>query len=52
MDNRTYSMQSGCASLLAMPMMLIANVWEAIFEYVIYRTPKSANPQVNTENKA
>ncbi|MBL4911783.1 hypothetical protein L2719_11970 [Shewanella schlegeliana] len=45
-------MQSDCASLLAMPMMLIANIWEAIFEYVIYRTPKSANRQVNTENKA
>lgn len=52
MDYRANSMQNGSAPLLAMPMMLVANIWEAIFEYVIYRTPKSASRQVNTEKKA
>ena len=52
MENRAISMQSNSASLLAMPMMLIASVWQAIFEYVIYRTPKCASRQVKTENRA
>ncbi|GIU10459.1 hypothetical protein TUM4261_20440 [Shewanella sp. c952] len=36
---------------VAMPAMLLAKLWEAIFEYLLYRMPKSAK-QVNTGNKA
>ncbi|MCL1058093.1 MULTISPECIES: hypothetical protein [Shewanella] len=36
---------------VAMPAMLLAKLWEAIFEYLLYRTPTSAK-QVNTRNKA
>ncbi|MGS0676113.1 hypothetical protein [Shewanella sp. 0m-4] len=46
------TMQQGASPAAAMPMMLIANIWEAIFEYIIYRMPKSATRKVNTENKA
>ncbi|CAM3381390.1 hypothetical protein [Shewanella pealeana] len=52
MDFRANSMHRGSASFSALPVMLIANIWEAIFEYIIYRTPKCASRQVNTEKKA
>lgn len=43
--------QKGSATTIAMPAMLLAKLWEAIFEYLLYRMPKSAK-QVNTGNKA
>ncbi|MCL1048033.1 hypothetical protein L2755_00095 [Shewanella abyssi] len=36
---------------VVMPAMLLAKLWETIFEYLLYRMPTRAK-QVNTRNKA
>ncbi|MGS0682815.1 hypothetical protein ACVBIL_16880 [Shewanella sp. 125m-7] len=46
------TIQNSSYPVSALPVMLIANIWEMIFEHLIYRMPKSANRQVNTEKKA
>jgi len=43
--------QNANSIAVAMPAMLLAKLWEAIFEYLLYRMPKDTK-QVNTENKA
>ena len=45
------SHQRANSIVMAMPALMLAKLWEAIFEYLLYRLPKSAK-QVNTRNKA